>query len=368
RPDSKTALIEVNLPEQAESVQHDFQLVSASRLTGIVLDPAGKPLTGFYYSGFNQTSRSTYWRMDSGNFTINSYQPDHPRTVLFIHLERKLAGSLILKGPQSSPLRVRLQPWGAITGRLVDSSGKPMDGVPIARHQLKIPSDPQEGLLPARLFQAASDGAYRLVNDGFLTDRDGRFHIEGLAPGIKYTPWVWDQKAAEPLGELISRVTVKSGETKDLGTLTLKPLKSLDGPKTNDQPGKTSTAKPAGEVSSVKNRSTSKDVAKTAWKSTPDRRLKAEPNTDQGRTIAEIEKLGGKLWAYEESPGKPVTSVDLESAKVTDAGLESLKSLPHVRSLNLWETKVTDAGLAHVPFVTGNGETQSGLLFMPGPR
>jgi len=222
--DSKTALVEVNLAEEAESVQHDFQLVSACRLVGLVLDLEGKPLTGAFYSGFHQTSSFTYWRMDSEKFTINAYEPDQPRTVLFVHPEQKLAGSLILKGPQSSPLRVKLQPWGAITGRLVDQDGKPMAGALIAHYQFKEPNDPQEGFLPTNLYKKARDGSHQYLNADFPTDRDGRFRIEGLAPGIKYSPWVWDQKAAEPVGELISEVTVESGETKDLGNLTLKPL------------------------------------------------------------------------------------------------------------------------------------------------
>ena len=37
----------------------------------------------------------------------------------------------------------------------------------------------------------------------------------------------------------------------------------------------------------------------------------AEPNTDQAKAIAAIEKLGGKVTVDEKSPGKPVISVNL---------------------------------------------------------
>ena len=37
----------------------------------------------------------------------------------------------------------------------------------------------------------------------------------------------------------------------------------------------------------------------------------AEPNADQAKAIAEIEKLGGKVTVDEKSPGKPVIAVDL---------------------------------------------------------
>ena len=36
----------------------------------------------------------------------------------------------------------------------------------------------------------------------------------------------------------------------------------------------------------------------------------AEPNADQAKAIAEIEKLGGKVTVDEKSPGKPVISVE----------------------------------------------------------
>ena len=46
----------------------------------------------------------------------------------------------------------------------------------------------------------------------------------------------------------------------------------------------------------------------------------AEPNADQAKAIAEIEKLGGKVTVDEKSPGKPVIAVDLAEHQVTDAG------------------------------------------------
>ncbi len=78
----------------------------------------------------------------------------------------------------------------------------------------------------------------------------------------------------------------------------------------------------------------------------------AEPNADQAKAIAEIEKLGGKVTVDEKSPGKPVIGVDLEFTKVTDAGLARIKDLPQLQSLNLSGTKVTDVGLEHLKGLT----------------
>src|SRR5271157_3041520 len=74
----------------------------------------------------------------------------------------------------------------------------------------------------------------------------------------------------------------------------------------------------------------------------------AEPNPDQAKAIAEIEKLGGKVAVDDKNPDKPVIDVDLMDTQVTDAGLSHLDRFPHLQSLNLYNTKVTDAGLEHV--------------------
>ena len=75
----------------------------------------------------------------------------------------------------------------------------------------------------------------------------------------------------------------------------------------------------------------------------------AEANADQAEVIAEIERLGGTVTVAENSPGKPVISVDLaHSRATTDATLARFKTLPHLRALNLSHTTVTDGGLAHI--------------------
>ena len=70
----------------------------------------------------------------------------------------------------------------------------------------------------------------------------------------------------------------------------------------------------------------------------------ADPNADQARTIAEIEKLGGKVTVKENGADKRVIEVNLAKTKVTDAGLEHLKGLTQLQSLNLVYANVTDTG------------------------
>ena len=48
------------------------------------------------------------------------------------------------------------------------------------------------------------------------TDKEGRFRIDGLIPGVKYNLWVGNQDFP---------VTVKSGESRDLGDVRTKPAR-----------------------------------------------------------------------------------------------------------------------------------------------
>jgi hypothetical protein len=171
-----------------------------------VLDPAGQPLWGCFFFG-REFEPSYFIPLNSATFTVRLRQADEVRRLLFVHKERKLAGSLILKGAKQGPLSVRLQPWGVVSGRVVDAQGKPKANVLIlgqAPPQRAKP--PDYGWLPERHYR---------------TDQEGRFHIEGLAPKMKYDLEVVEN--FQRVGLVAVDVTVESGQTKDLGDLTILP-------------------------------------------------------------------------------------------------------------------------------------------------
>lgn len=211
------AMAAVDLAEGVQGIVHDFQLDPGQTLTGMVVDPAGKPLARGYCYG---SAAKVGWQlMDSDKFTVYAYHPGQPRRLSFIHLDRKLAGTCLVEGQQTAPLRVRLQPWGVITGRALDAGGTPLAG-------FKIPdvgaNGPENGHLPTGLWQRGPDGRVER-NDFVPVGGDGRFRIEGLAPGLKYAAWVWSdwppsqENKGTRTGILFSNVTVEAGQTKDLG-------------------------------------------------------------------------------------------------------------------------------------------------------
>jgi Leucine-rich repeat (LRR) protein len=80
----------------------------------------------------------------------------------------------------------------------------------------------------------------------------------------------------------------------------------------------------------------------------------ATPLTDSSkdRTIAEVERLGGKVKLDETRPDKPIVKIDLHNTQVTDSDLAFLvhgkKDLNELRYLDLRLTKIGDAGVAKI--------------------
>src|SRR5207247_2114243 len=86
----------------------------------------------------------------------------------------------------------------------------------------------------------------------------------------------------------------------------------------------------------------------------------------QQQAIREIEALGGNVTIIEGGPDwlrvqvgdewmkvlDDVVSVQLDSSRITDAGLVHLMSLTKLETLDLDNTQVTDAGLEHLTWLT----------------
>ena len=203
-------LAEINLDPKAETAELDLQVDAGRTITVNPVDSEGHPVAGTTASGVSDVS-SEYPQATS-TIEIHALDPSQPRRVIVTHAGRKLIGSVYLKGDETGPLTIRLQPYGTITGRIVDEEGRPRAGLGIMSAGGSMPGRPAEqGILPG--------GNY---GGGIHLGRDGRFRIEGLVPGLKYGAGA--SEGFNYLGELFHDVTVTPGEVKDLGDI--KPRKS----------------------------------------------------------------------------------------------------------------------------------------------
>jgi RNA polymerase sigma factor (sigma-70 family) len=196
-PDYHT-LAEINPAKGARSLTCDLVLDPGRTLTGTVLGPDGKPLAGT--RGFSLGAGHGEEAVKTARFTVRNLRPGHPRAVTFLHPSRRLAGFALVRGDEKKPLTIKLRPWATVTGRLLDANGLPARGM--------------------RLTFLAGDGPDRDLFTGVTArltppDKDGKFRVEGLVPGLKYTlAAVKDFRiTAQPL----SGFSPKPGEAKNLG-------------------------------------------------------------------------------------------------------------------------------------------------------
>src|SRR5206468_1775548 len=145
------------------------ELAPDRRVSGSLVGPDGKPVTGATAYGLEQAppAPAQAQTLSEAAFAAKLLSPDQPRTVFFVHRERRLVGQAVLRGDEPAPVVVHLRPWAEITGRLTDGAGRPLAGVRVG---WRCPSLPASNQGPAGLEATTDDG--------------GRFHIKGLVPGV----------------------------------------------------------------------------------------------------------------------------------------------------------------------------------------
>jgi RNA polymerase sigma factor (sigma-70 family) len=188
------ALVEIAPKPGAGSITCDLIVDPGRKLTGTVLGPDGKPLAGARRYGWHAP-------LPAADFTVGGLKPNKPykpQVLLFVHDRKKLAGFLVVHGDEKGPLRVHLAPWGTLTGRLLTPGGDPLTGVWVSL------TDARPDVQP---------------------DKNGRFRIEGLIPGWKHQLYISKEGySLDIIGGRHKDLTIKAGETRDLGELQVKPM------------------------------------------------------------------------------------------------------------------------------------------------
>lgn len=207
------AAMEVSIEPGAKSAEVTIALDPGLSLIGNVLDPKGNELAGSLCLGLHP--RSSYIDrvpMSSAQFEVFGLRADEKRRVIVFHKEKKLAGSVIVTGGQKEPASVRLKPWGEVTGRLVDETGKVVkDGMHATFSEGACYKDLSLGASPL-----CPTNTYREVGP------DGRFRFSGLAPGLKYHFVLYRSMGRKSGPETPLDVAVKPGEVKDLGDIVVR--------------------------------------------------------------------------------------------------------------------------------------------------
>jgi RNA polymerase sigma factor (sigma-70 family) len=216
--DSYHAVIPVNpSADDPKSTHQDVALVPGRSVGGTVRGPDGQPLTGARAAGLGATPKffdPTEGKLPAASFTVSGLGPKKPRVVVFFHPEKKLARVLTVRPDEPGPLEVRLEPLGALAGRVVDAAGKPLAGLRVSAHL-----NMQQNLPPDFRFNSQYAQSWgKLLHGETTTERDGTFRLGGLGPGLKYLLNV--ARGQEILGGCTrDDLAVESGKVRDLGEL-----------------------------------------------------------------------------------------------------------------------------------------------------
>ena len=203
------AIVEIQPAASSATASCDLQVDPGLTVTGTVLDPEGREMSGLSASHLGPLGNLARVPQESARFEALGVDPDHPRIASFFHDGRRLAGSIVLPCPESGPAVVRLRPWGVVTGRIVDDEGKPRLGFSLGNGPAEAGFDPARGWLP--------------TNERIEVDREGRFRIDHLVPGLAYSAFA--EANIQLYGPVFEGVRLEPGEVKDVGDVKIIPFR-----------------------------------------------------------------------------------------------------------------------------------------------
>jgi RNA polymerase sigma factor (sigma-70 family) len=207
--DNENACKVLDLKEGGRPVTCDLALDPGKTLTVNLEDPEGKPLAGAVAAGVSaMTLRTVPLKGASGR--IYTLDPDDPRPVVFLHAGRKLAAVVTLRGDEKEPVTFRLAPTGVITGRALDVDGRPVAGAEVYTLYTT--------LLGQQLTRSQSRWAWLP-----RTDKEGRFRLEGIVPGLKMQFVFRKGRQALAPEKPLHVKALASGKKLDLGDIRTKP-------------------------------------------------------------------------------------------------------------------------------------------------
>jgi hypothetical protein len=225
-PSQFNAVIAINPREDdSKSTTCDVVLEPGRVRTGMVSGPDRKALKGVHVAGLTPIPHFNFAQqpprsqgLKTARFTVKGLNPRKPRAVVFFHPEKRLGKVEQVAGDKEGPLTVRLEPLGGLTGRMVDARGRPWAGLRVESELTRQITAYKD--LPWELLQNL--GPTMAVKG--MTDKDGKFRLDGLLPGLKYNLIVSEGeiRPGVKLPYYLMDQSVQSGQTRRLGALKSK--------------------------------------------------------------------------------------------------------------------------------------------------
>jgi RNA polymerase sigma factor (sigma-70 family) len=224
-PQVAHALVRIDPSEKIpESDRYEISLEPAASVQATVVGPDGKPFTGYYAAGLTASPRNnTSWLTlkEAPTFSVRGLDASRVRVVVLFSSEKKLGKAQVVRADEEGPLQIQMQPLSGLTGRILDADGRPWAGLEVRAALSRRGED--FARLPVHLLM--SSGWVKELEGQTQTDADGKFRLEGLLPGLRYTLTINGGDAADAEQPVFQREGIappESGRIEDLGDLRSK--------------------------------------------------------------------------------------------------------------------------------------------------
>ncbi|MDR3620991.1 MAG: sigma-70 family RNA polymerase sigma factor [Paludisphaera borealis] len=209
------AIVLVNPPLGSKPLELSATVARGRPRRVTLVDTEGRPVVGASPEGLTEHPGDYEPPLRASTFPLTRLHPGRVRRMTFVKEDRKLVGSLLARGDGDAPYTVVMQPWATVTGRFVDLLAKPPEekGTPFldmdARSRIADHDDPEKGEFPQT-----------------WPDREGRFRVERLVPGLRYRAAVYRNGVRVGIvgrtlviESAFKDLVLKPGEVRDLGDI-----------------------------------------------------------------------------------------------------------------------------------------------------
>ncbi len=216
RAERYDVLIPVSISADTEALTVDLKLKTGDEIQGRLVDSKGQPVHGAAAKGLSPSGYRE--RLVTSEFTVAGMRSGEKRTVVFRHDKKRLGSIVKLQGKSGKELKITMRAYATLTGRIVDADSRPVAQAQFAlmsQGALAAIKEHESGRRPRQKPLELAEG---------MTNADGRFHITNIISGFKCelfgVPPNSFGKGVIP--QLLKTVSLRSGETRDIGDLQLK--------------------------------------------------------------------------------------------------------------------------------------------------
>ncbi len=182
-PEQYHLLTSINPQPREESLTLNLSLRSGLTVKGKVYGPDRLSLSDYYIF---IDGHAPMWSLNAGQlFEVKGDEPKDRRLLMFYHPASNLVGHYELTGPPPNHLEIALRPGATITGRVVDSAGRPLEDLSI--EDAPKPENSSMDHSSAALRGVLLNKYLKVPGQRAVTDKQGRFELVGIVPGVKYS-------------------------------------------------------------------------------------------------------------------------------------------------------------------------------------